>query len=283
MQKVIGERALARIDATAEGIAAFHTLGLLRGAILTHPALSKEDFDFAFGQGVLFCWEELIEKTSPARFPDFALSHGFNLVRGILNGLTRRGKQTDLPPFVGLLRGFLDGDAEIKNFHVPLGLDARFVSGHATARRWQHGRSGAIYSVFATNCRIEEVTVDGILSSRYFDFSCVIQPADGRDQYHAMIDIQSDDYVFGIKLTMALPTKWARGLYSARIVQWKMNHKHYDFGEFSVENIYPVPTLHRSKTWLPMARAYTDRIVARAGAPNVTNAMRLLMHYVSLE
>lgn len=277
---------------TNRTVMSYARLGLLRGVELAHPGLAGEDFDFAFQQSALYCWRELFKLFADAiaagrmsqadaaqEVPSFALSYVLDLVRGALHGLARRGDRSALPPFLALLRGYLEGDAEIADFRLPLGFGARFVAGCAIARRREDAGGSAIHSLFASNCRIEETTAAGKLTSRYFDLACVIRPA-GERAWRATVDVQSNDQTYGIETTIAQPAGNAESLGSARIVKWKAAGKRYDFGGFSVEDVYPAATLHRSESWLPMFKAYLNRVTATAGLPGVAHVTRSLVRYL---
>jgi len=276
-------------------VMSFARLGLLRGVELAHPNLSAEDFSFACQQSLLFCWRDLFKyfadeieagrmaaAEATKKIPDFALSYIYDLARGVLHSLGRHGNRPSLSvlPILMLLRGFLGGEVGIADFRFPLGLNANFVAGHAVARR-RNEDGGSICSFFASNCRIEESTDGGLLNSRYFDLACVSRQI-GKHRYRITVDIQSDDETFAVEMMVTLATDSAHKEGSIRVDQCKFSSKQYDFGKFSIEEIYPLPTLYRSASWLGMFRAYADRVAATAELPCVADVAQLLMRYLVL-
>lgn len=282
------------MDVSNRTVMSYAKLGLLRGLELTHPALGSENFDYAIQQSILFCWRDLLKLyadevnagrmsilNASKQLPDFVLSYGFDLFRGLLHGLAKHPAQQKERPFLALLRGFLDGNAEITDLRLPLGFRSSLVAGRATTRKRLDNNGTPIYSLFATNCRIEELTAPGKLCSRYFDIASVVRKC-GEQIYRTTVDVQSDDQSFGIDLVVELPVEGAHRQGSAKVKNWQGWQKRYEFGRFSVEDIYPAPTLHQSTAWLPMMQAFTERVANTANILTLYSILQSLMRYLKL-
>ncbi|MFO1337523.1 MAG: 6-hydroxymethylpterin diphosphokinase MptE-like protein [Burkholderiaceae bacterium] len=248
-------------------------IGLLRGFEATLPSLGAPESEFVLRQSLWFPWRDLLkpiadevvagrlsEADAARQAGDFAASYLFDFLRGALAGLRKPDRAAVEAPWFRLLRGFVDGESEIADFQLPLGSGARFIAGRAIARCRQF-EAGSVLSFFASNCRIEEEDGSDTLRSRYFDVAFVARQA-GEREFQLSLNVQSDEHLFVAQaLAVRAPAGQVRDG-SLKIKEFSLTHKAHEYGRFSTEDIYPSPSLFRSRRWLPMAQSFLERLSA---------------------
>lgn len=267
-------------------------IGLLRGVEMANPLLSADLFEFASAQSLLYAGRELIKpfvdeirskrmtlEEAETNLPHYIASYAHDLLRGLLHGIGSRRNFASQAPLLELLRGLLDGDAEVADFRLSLGVGTSLVAGRAIARRRPGADGAPIHSVFASNCRVEESTGGSTLRSRYFDIALIVRPA-GDGLATVTLDLQSDDYTYAVALQLELPTEDVAKKGSARVRDFRVAHKRYEYGLFSTEDIYPAPSLHTSTGWVPVLQAYLERLTAALPSPGLKSVVDGLNRYL---
>lgn len=275
------------------GFMSYSRLGLLRGTELAYKNYSSDDLIFAVSQSLLFCWNSILSTLSSelaagrikpvdldSLLLNFALSYYFDMFRGMQASASfADGADYNNIDCLNIFRVFNGEDVELADFSIPLGLGANFRAGLLTARNRSSSQGDNILSLFASNCRIEESTSDQLLTSRYFDFSCIAKPVSLKE-WSVSIDIQSDDIVYQFLLSLSFNQRpHVDG--SLSLIGFDLRSKQYDFGGFSVEEIYPAPTLKASKAWLPMFKNYLSRCKNIVANPVVEAVADFLSGYLA--
>jgi GT2 family glycosyltransferase len=281
------------LGASNRSLMAGARIGLLRGVEAANPDLGTAA-DFVLQQSLIYPWRDLLKPIGdaaqsgqldatavPAMLADFVASYLFDFTRGALSGLAKPGRPESRLPLLQLLAGWIAGEREVAGFELALGAGASIVAGNAIARR-QVGTDGRlVFSLYATNLRIEERRGSDTLSSRYFDLSLMLRAQDA-DRWAGTIDILSDDHMFGVDALLRRRDSDAVSGGSIEVQSWAARHREHEYGRFSTEDVYPAPNLHRATGWLPIARAVLDRLDAAMRQPEVAATTANLRAYLNL-
>ena len=272
-------------------------IGVLRGAEIAGSKLTAQDISYALVQSLLRAPRLMLERFArdmiksgetadrvAQKIPSFIVSYYWELLRGALNVVTKYGAKP-LPnpvPVLELLRGFCGTPTEIKQFKLPLGgatLCADKVE--TTVGTSKAGRP--VYAVAAVNVRVEEAQDGANLTSRFFDLFMRVEDI-GNERYRVVLDVQSDAFLHKVQAQLLHQPEIAVKDGILALESFEMFSKEHDYGKFSTEDIYPAPTLSKSKTWLPRMRREIDA-VRKATTPmgNVQAFLNGLEYYLKSE
>lgn len=271
-------------------------IGVLRGAEIAGFNLSDEETDFALSQSMVVALRPIMTRflnasvnqlgetneVASAHLPSLFLSYFFELARGMLDAVSKHDIDS-LPNRADLFKvmaGFCGTASTVADFTLPL-VGANLRADKVEAKTGAVTNGLPIYSLSAVNCRIEETTSEGILNSRYFDLYCRISHI-GNGRFLVKVDVQSDDILHKLELTLSYKPEIAAKEGILELEDFKIFSKTHDYGKFSVEDIYPEPTLHASKVWCPFVFreiAAARKTTSHAG---VQGFLELLTRYLQL-
>ena len=205
---------------------------------------------------------ELYEKN--ITLSDFPKINPFD-VSGYLKRLRYTGDQVDfyftyiLNLIFGLFGEEVDLFKSLPGQHLFRILFGKLLENHAISARkrtiWLNSESSFVFSdlilssrtnlgVTLKNCHF----LSGGKSSRYFDLYLLFKQVDDFS-YISSLNIQANESVFSIKISVDCKDWYeelGRKLISFEIVE--VHHKEYDYGCFSVEELYPKPSLFLQKS-----------------------------------
>jgi GT2 family glycosyltransferase len=269
-------------------------IGLLRGVEAMHVALSSAELNYIISQSAVYSIRDLLNSfgaqvkkgvmtvaEGERLIGGHLMSYAFDFIRGAVHTVASRQDVSADSPLMQLLRGFIEGNGGLSDFSVPLGRDVCLLAGQITSRKRLDRTGAAIYSVFASNCRVVESTKTEKLESRYFDASFVATPIGDR-QYSIIFDVQSNDICLNFEKTIEVAEKNNISEGSIRTLEHHFYRKQYEFGRFSVEEIYPSPTIYKSTGWLPVAQKFVSSVTTAAKFPVIVSAADSLLRYLSL-
>lgn len=264
-------------------------IGLLRGVETGQQLLPNLARNFALQQSLIYGWRDLLKPIGdaaksgsihsgaeiPQLLADFVLSYLFDFARGLFSSLSRFDTFS-VDDFLRLLQGWIDeGECTIDNFEWQIGKDVVIFAGRALSRRFDANK-GRVFSLYATNVRIEDRNTEPPLLSRYFDLSIVLEPEDG-GRWALKIDILSNDHLLCAKVVMRCREQGSFDHGSIEVVSVETQHRQHEYGRFSLEDIYPESTFHLSTDWLPLVFKYLDSLeaaVSHSALAKITNAIR---------
>lgn len=273
-------------------------IGVLRGAEIAGSRLSKQDTDYALTQSLLKAPLHMMERflsvatkdgatpeQNAERLPSLFLSYYWEFLRGMLD-VVHKHAPDDLPnptPLVRLLTGFAgDTPVEIKDFALPLER-AELRADKVEAKIGKTAENKPLYAISAVNCRIQEPSGDTSLTSRFFDLFARVET--GEDQHYRLIlDVQSDEFLHKVRLNLVYQPDVAAKDGILALESCDLFSKEHDYGKFSVEDIYPMPSLATSTSWLPMIQQQFARArKITTGLANVQAFLAALEHYLTLK
>lgn len=270
-------------------------IGVLRGAEIAGSPLSRPETDYALGLSLVGSLPKLIERFLLAKtgqgtqqeresqLPSFLLSYYFELVRGLLDGVRRNatGIMLNPLPVFELLRGFVTCPTTVRDFVLPLG-GAVLQADRADAKLAFGEKGRPIYALSCVNCRIEEEQDSIRLQSRYFDIYARLRPSEN-GLYELTFDVQSDDVMHTGTLVLAYHPEVAARDGVLSLVSSRIFSKKYDYGCFSVEDIYPTPTLFKSTGWLPLIVNDIEGVRKRIADQGVQSFLDALKRYLTFK
>lgn len=103
-----------------------------------------------------------------------------------------------------------------------------------------------ILGISALNVRIESKELDECYNSRYFDFYCIFTRSSDTI-YSVEVNIQSNEKSIIFKSKLDLEYLFSDSIEGSTFYDVEIQSKDYDYGTFSVEEIYPNSTLSSSK------------------------------------
>jgi 6-hydroxymethylpterin diphosphokinase MptE-like len=273
-------------------------IGVLRGAEIAGSHLSEQDTNYALTQSLLKAPLHMMERflsvstkdgatpeQNAQQLPSLFLSYYWEFLRGMLDVVFKHAPD-DLPnptPLVRLLAGFAgDTPVEIKDFALPLeGAELRAAKVEAKVGKTAGNKS--VYGFSAVNCRIEEPSGDALLSSRFFDLFVRVEE-DENQRYRITLDVQSDEFLHKVQLNLIYQPDTAAKDGILALESCDLFSKEHDYGKFSVEDIYPAPSLASSTRWLPMiVQQFARARKITSGLGNVQIFLAALEHYLTLK
>ncbi len=273
-------------------------IGVLRGAEIAGSHLSEQDTNYALTQSLFKAPLHMMERflsistkdgatpeQNAQQLPSLFLSYYWEFLRGMLDVVFKR-TAADLPnptPLVRLLAGFAgDTPVGIKDFVLPLeGAELRAAKVEAKVGKTAGNKS--VYGFSAVNCRIEEPSGDALLSSRFFDLFVRVEE-DENQRYRITLDVQSDEFLHKVQLNLIYQPDTAAKDGILALESCDLFSKEHDYGKFSVEDIYPAPSLASSTRWLPMiVQQFARARKITSGLGNVQIFLAALEHYLTLK
>lgn len=142
-------------------------------------------------------------------------------------------------------------DVELSGFDLQIDENVFFVSDKVLKKGGWVGTDKSLH-ILAYNCRFKEQEVKGsVFESRYFDIACNISNFNNTSIATFSADILSNDICIKIAAEVFFDFVEAskNGLF--KLNMFSVDVKEYDYGEFSVEELYPHPNFFDSQAWLP--------------------------------
>jgi hypothetical protein len=257
----------------------------LRGVELSTVGLEKKEKSILMEHSILNVWDVFAKKIKSEYGKNindlklnsdvFAFNYFVNFIFGYLS------KNDRFPTFdsmrdVNIFSYLFDklfGLNEKTDLKYEISAGIYFVIGRFYCRE---SASSQIFSLGGMNCRLENSEGE---STRYFDFYTVVNKRE-HFVYDLNVDLQADSFCCNFSTSINFE-KWLKSShkYSPEFNNTMIRSKNYDFGSFSVEDIYPSPNAPIS-----LIQSMVDHIeeYASLGGDIIQSVLRMLKSYADI-
>ncbi|MFC3714808.1 hypothetical protein ACFONC_01375 [Luteimonas soli] len=234
---------------------------------------------YALGQSLFFCWPshnaqvrdsiangEIPQADAVASAAKFFASYVLNFLYGMFGIPGADGSPCGDHLFDRLLPAGFSG-CDLKDATLELGRGTRFRALDLAIKVTEGAERRRILSVVAMNCHLEEAAAgSALITSRYFDAYLVLEEK-AEHQFELRVNLQANADTLSAKVVVDFAGPMSSGFRAPPALEvLDCTRNIYDFGSFSVENIYPPPSFDKSKEWFPELDRAARGIRSRGGA-----------------